>query len=228
MSPVSGLCARHLGPARRHLKFSFCSCYETMFNCSQYCWIDWNSAVLCFKWLYNIGVWTFARFVRPLLATILCTWEIWSPHIQCIMYFPVGQKKKMAEKKSASPHRFLSWLMTRNWILFFLFWPNEVLFCCFDSGRNAIVIVLTSLIAWTLETQGLGDKITVTGEVKEGLPPFQPPDFSEPDLFSVGGHSISKLKNDCRCRAKTIHCLSPDARISSTYKYRGTRCYTGF
>ena len=43
-------------------------------------WIDWNSAVLCFKRLCHIGVWTFARFVRPLLATILCVWEmcVWS------------------------------------------------------------------------------------------------------------------------------------------------------
>ena len=50
--------------------------YETMSNCSQNCWIIWNSAVLCFKWLFHIGVWT---FVHPLLATILCVWEnlIW-------------------------------------------------------------------------------------------------------------------------------------------------------
>ena len=48
----------------------------TMSNCSQNCWIDWNSAVLCFKQLFHIWVWTFARYVRPL---------IWSP---CIMYFP--------------------------------------------------------------------------------------------------------------------------------------------
>ena len=47
------------------------------------CWIDWNSAVLCFKLLFHIGVWTFAWFARPLLATILCMyiWEMWSPHI---------------------------------------------------------------------------------------------------------------------------------------------------
>ena len=31
----------------------------------------------CFKQLFHIGVWTFAWFVRPLLATILCVWEIW-------------------------------------------------------------------------------------------------------------------------------------------------------
>ena len=52
--------------------------YETMSNCSQNCWIDWNSAVLCFKRHFYVGVWTFARFVKPLLATVLCVWEIWS------------------------------------------------------------------------------------------------------------------------------------------------------
>ena len=31
----------------------------------------------CLKWLFHIGVWIFARFVRPLLATILCVWEIY-------------------------------------------------------------------------------------------------------------------------------------------------------
>ena len=57
-----------------------------MSDCSQNCWIDWNSALLC--------------FVRPLVATILCIWEIWSPRIQYIItYFPVG-KKKMTEYKA--------------------------------------------------------------------------------------------------------------------------------
>ena len=37
--------------------------------------------MLCVKWLFHRGVWTFARFVRPLLANILCIWEIWSPRI---------------------------------------------------------------------------------------------------------------------------------------------------
>ena len=32
----------------------------------KYCWIDWNSAVLCIKRLFHVGVWTFAWFVRPL------------------------------------------------------------------------------------------------------------------------------------------------------------------
>ncbi|XP_071796463.1 sodium-independent sulfate anion transporter-like [Asterias amurensis] len=61
------------------------------------------------------------------------------------------------------------------------------------TGRNAIVVLVTSLIAFALETQGLGDKISVTGNVKEGLPPFQPPDFSKPDLFSVIGLGIAMV-----------------------------------
>ena len=66
----------------------------------QNCWINWDSAVLCFKRLFHIGVWTFAWFVRPLLATILCIWEIWSLCTQYITYFPVGKKKKrIAEKR---------------------------------------------------------------------------------------------------------------------------------
>ena len=52
--------------------------YETMFNCSQNLWIVWNSAALYLKRLFHTGVWTFGRFVRPLLATIVCVWEIWS------------------------------------------------------------------------------------------------------------------------------------------------------
>ena len=47
-----------------------------MSNCSQNCWIDGISAVLCFKRLFHTGVLTFGRFVRPLLPTILCVREI--------------------------------------------------------------------------------------------------------------------------------------------------------
>ena len=83
--------------------FLFC-CYETMSNCSQNCWIDWNSAVLCFKRLFHIlWVWTFAQFVRPLLATILCIWEIWSPRIQSITYFPVGKTKILKPTDDQKP-----------------------------------------------------------------------------------------------------------------------------
>ena len=41
------------------------------------------------------GVWMFARFVRPLLTTILCIWEIWSTRIQ---YIPVFKKKDGRKK----------------------------------------------------------------------------------------------------------------------------------
>ena len=59
----------------------------------------------------TLGIWTFARFVRPLLATILCVWKIWSGSNNraqtCITYFtgwqnkipPPPQKKKKKKKK---------------------------------------------------------------------------------------------------------------------------------
>ena len=81
----------------------FFLCYESMSNCSQNCWIYWNSAVLCFKRLFHIGVWTFARFERPLSITILCICEIWSLRIQCITYFPVGKKKMAKENCITAP-----------------------------------------------------------------------------------------------------------------------------
>ena len=40
-------------------------------NCSQNRWIDWIVPCCVFKRLFHIGVWTFARFVMPLLASIL-------------------------------------------------------------------------------------------------------------------------------------------------------------
>ena len=47
-------------------------------NCSQNCWINWMPWRILND-LFHTGVWTFARFVRPLLAITLCIWEIWSP-----------------------------------------------------------------------------------------------------------------------------------------------------
>ena len=87
------------------LIFFFCCCYETMSNWSQNCWIDWNSVVLCFKRLFHIGVWTFAWFVRPLLATILYNGKF-GPRAYSVSHI--------------SLHRFLSRPMTRNLRLFYL------------------------------------------------------------------------------------------------------------
>ena len=44
-----------------------------------------------FEQLFHAGVWMFARFVRPLLATILCVWEIWSgSNNRVYMYLPIS------------------------------------------------------------------------------------------------------------------------------------------
>ena len=106
------------GPARIGIFSSlvFVS-YETMSNCSQNCWMNWNSAVLCFKRLFYTGVWTFARFVSLLF----------SHHTLYIGNYQ--QRKKRG--KNASPHRFWSRSMARNWrfiwpksLLYFAFWYN--------------------------------------------------------------------------------------------------------
>ncbi|XP_038068537.1 sodium-independent sulfate anion transporter-like isoform X1 [Patiria miniata] len=82
-------------------------------------------------------------------------------------------------------HREMSWEKDESYT------PSRGQLCTWKflwliaTGRNAVVVVVTALIAWTLQTQGLADKVTVTGPVRQGLPPFQVPDFSKPDLFSV-------------------------------------------
>ena len=76
--------------------FLFLFCCETMSNCSQNCWIDWNSAVLCFKRFFSHRVWTFAWFVRPLLATTLCLGNLVPVMMctcTCITSFIARQKK---------------------------------------------------------------------------------------------------------------------------------------
>ena len=96
-------------------------------DCSQNCWIDWNSAVRCFKRLFQIGVWMFARFVRPLVATILCVGEIWSGSnncvYMCITYFTGWQQKRLPNKTKMHHRTDFEddlWPETRD----FCFWPK--------------------------------------------------------------------------------------------------------
>ena len=101
-----------------------------MSNCSQNCWIYGNSAMLCFKRLFHIGVWTFARFVSPLLATIWKIWSprtplyMWGPNVPCTKYFPYITFFPVWSRP-----------MTRNRRLFFFFFFNFFFFwvgliCC--------------------------------------------------------------------------------------------------
>ena len=43
--------------------------------------------------LNNFFTWMFARFVRPLLATILCVWEIWSQRIHVSRIYLLAKQK---------------------------------------------------------------------------------------------------------------------------------------
>ena len=98
--PVSGLRARFLRG------------YETMYDCSHNCWIDWNPAVLYFK-----------RFSpqRGMNVCLICESSLSHhalkmgnliPAYTCITYFPVTKTPK-----SASPHRKFEadlWRMTHD------------------------------------------------------------------------------------------------------------------
>ena len=73
-------------------------CYETMSYCSYNCWIDRNSAVLCFKRPFHIiGVWTFARFVRPHVAIIL--YVKFGPCVYNVSLISILAKRKRWPKK---------------------------------------------------------------------------------------------------------------------------------
>ena len=85
-----------------------------MSNCSQNCWIDSNSAMLCFKRLFHVGVWMFAWFVRPLLATILCVWEIWSGSNKRVNIYINWQKKLILLNVIWSGKQFCSQLFHGN------------------------------------------------------------------------------------------------------------------
>ena len=107
------------GLRRRIFSFFLLIC-ETMSKCSRNCWIDWNSATLCFKWLFHIHVvWLFAWFVQPLFGAILCVWEIWSGSNNRLA------PKEITQNKSRSPHQFWSRPMTTNWRLFFRALPKK-------------------------------------------------------------------------------------------------------
>ena len=78
---VSGFCSLRALPQSQ--ASAFLVCFFVVSYCSQNCWIDWNSAVLCMYFFkcWHMGVWTFARFVRPLLATILFAYHGKSGHV---------------------------------------------------------------------------------------------------------------------------------------------------
>ncbi|PAA88632.1 hypothetical protein BOX15_Mlig029425g1 [Macrostomum lignano] len=45
------------------------------------------------------------------------------------------------------------------------------------SGRNALIVACASLVAFSLKSVDLGDKLTLTQKVDSRLPPFRPPAF---------------------------------------------------
>ena len=83
-----------------------CIWYERMSNCSQNCWIDWNSAALCFKRLFYIGlskVW----------------FQITAYHVFHWLTKTNGPPPKKKKKQQQQQQQL--WPMTRNRRLFV--WP---------------------------------------------------------------------------------------------------------
>ncbi|CAG5136680.1 unnamed protein product, partial [Candidula unifasciata] len=63
------------------------------------------------------------------------------------------------------------------------------------TGGNAIVVIAAAGVAAALETQGITDAISLTGDIKPGLPPFEPPKFKIEDGNNTvyGSEILSKI-----------------------------------
>ena len=97
------------------LVFCFCFCYERMSNCSQNCWIDWNSAVLFHTPMYmGMGLSYPPYFVYGKFGLCVSTCSSNNcVHVYMITYFTCWQKKQDYKKRgNASPHQ--PTCMTRN------------------------------------------------------------------------------------------------------------------
>ena len=100
-SPASGFRTRRPRPARQHFNFFFFLGYEMMSNCSQNCWIDWNSAVLCFKRLFHIRGMNVCPICEASLShhTLYINGKFGPRGTYMYMYFPTGLKKDYQKKK---------------------------------------------------------------------------------------------------------------------------------
>ena len=104
MSPVNLLSACIDSDPRIRIFLIF-NLFFTLSNCNQICWIYWNSAVLCFKQLFHIRVWTFARFV-------------WLLNYTYDVFYCLPPQKKKTGKKCTVPS------LKRSGYYFFLGWPD--------------------------------------------------------------------------------------------------------
>ena len=79
--------------------------YETIFNCSQNCWIDRNSAVLCFKRLFHIGVINVCPICEASFSHhTLYNYEKFGPYVYMNHVFPRWPKKDY-QKTTKARHR---------------------------------------------------------------------------------------------------------------------------
>ena len=115
-SPVSGLQACHLRAARRHFYYILFLAMKRCPIAAKIARLIGNQPCCELNTFFHIGVWTFARFVRPVLATIY-VWGIWSGSNNSVYMYHVfhwlAKIKKITppppqKKKNGSLHRFWS------------------------------------------------------------------------------------------------------------------------
>ena len=100
----------HPPPQKKSLRFLVSACIASDLRISIFSFLFFIAA----KIAVSIGIlpccvlndfytWTFAKFVRPLLATILCVWEIWSGSNNHVYMYHVLHW--LAKKDYPSPHK---------------------------------------------------------------------------------------------------------------------------
>ena len=122
-----------------HSRLRHNNLFIAMFNC----WIDWNSAAN-----FSHRVWTFARFVRPLLATILCIMGNLVPVCTCNLsrislltdpaIYAFVTQKPITKARDLIPNRMLSFVISRS--------PN----CCTAYCRRNSICPWQRRRAWTI------------------------------------------------------------------------------
>ena len=102
-----------------------------MSNWSQNCWIDWNSALLCFETTFSHRSMNVCPICEASLSHYtLCMGNLSGSNNR--VYVFNGWQKIFFLKEGSSPHRFWIRPTTRNRRLFFLLYNESYLDFCFD------------------------------------------------------------------------------------------------
>ena len=129
----------------------------------------------------NFNVLTFAYFARPLLATILCVWEIWSGSNNHA--YTMHHVFHWLAKKCVAPHCIWSWPLTRNRRLFFSgLIPSKC-----DTNIWSIIMVLIIIFCYDVHVVFLSNIFMFYMRRKTQTAP-NPPNSSKGHFFEKNQH----------------------------------------